>query len=113
MKRLDTSNVIHFVDLYDKGVEDVCPVDRAQLLQRFHARDLSYVQDQEVEGELASGAKAFVKMWRALPAPMKWIGNLAHDRPYVISIMDKAYVSFLRYRPWLSETMRKWESGGK
>ena len=56
MRRLDRRGAIHFIDA--AGDDASCPIDRAALLARFHARE---------DGKLLSGAAAFAAMWRAIP----------------------------------------------
>ena len=51
MRRLDRRGRIDFVDV--SGPEAGCPIDRAALLERFHARE---------NGVLLSGAAAFAAM---------------------------------------------------
>ena len=65
-------------------------VDRATALGRFHVR--------EADGSLASGAAAFVAIWRHLPA-FAWLAKLASFRP-VLAVLDAGYGLFLRVRPW-------------
>ena len=89
MRRLDRRGVITFIDASTEGPAS-CPVDRAALLTRFHARE---------NGVLLSGAAAFAAMWRALPLLCP-LGLLAH-RPWVLSALERAYIVFLRHRPRL------------
>ena len=65
-------------------------VDRAVVLSRFHVR--------EADGSLASGAAAFVVIWRRLPA-FAWLATLASFRP-VLAVLEAGYGLFLRVRPW-------------
>ncbi len=88
MRRLDRRGAIHFVDLY--GARD-CPVNQAELLRRFHARE----QDQPV----VSGAAAFAAMWRAIPV-LRPLGLLAKFPP-VLWVLEGAYRLFLLVRPRL------------
>ncbi len=88
MKRLDRRGAIDFVDLY--GARD-CPVDPAELLRRFHARE----RGQPV----VSGAAAFAAMWRAIPV-LRPLGLLAKFPP-VLWILEGAYRLFLLVRPRL------------
>ena len=69
MRRLDRRGAIQFIDVLDP--QGVCPLDRAELLSRFHA---------EEEGRLFSGAEAFAAMWRAIPI-LRPLGLLAGWQP--------------------------------
>ena len=88
MRRLDRRGAIAFVDA--AGEDAVCPVDRAELLARFHARE---------DGVMLSGAAAFAAMWRAIPL-LRPLG-LAARRPWVLAMLERGYVQFLRIRPSL------------
>lgn len=89
MRRLDRRGAIDFIDL-SSATPEACPVDRATLLARFHARE---------EGRLLSGAAAFAAMWRAIPL-LRPLG-LAARSPLVLSGLEAAYRLFLRMRPAL------------
>lgn len=89
IRRLDAAGRIGFVDA--AGAEPgSCPLDREDLLARFHARE---------DGRLLSGAAAFAAMWRAVPM-LRPIGLLARHRP-VLAALEWGYRRFLRYRPRL------------
>jgi len=94
MRRLDRRGAIDFVDVSDGG--GACPIDRAALLARFHARE---------GGELLSGAAAFAAMWRAVPL-LRPLGLAARD-PRVLAALEWLYVRFLRVRPKLQASMRR------
>ena len=64
------------------------------VLSRFHVRD--------ADGSLASGAAAFVVIWRRLPA-FAWLATLASFRP-VLAVLEAGYGLFLRVRPWWRPT---------
>lgn len=86
MQRLDWRGRIHFVDL-TRAEDAACPLDRGELLARFHARE---------NGRLLDGAAAFAAMWRAIP--LFWpLGQLAR-LPGVLPLLEWAYVRFLRLR---------------
>ena len=89
MRRLDRRGRIAFVDVA-AGADPSCPVDRAQLLARFHA---------EENGVIHSGAAAFAAMWRAIPL-LRPLGLAARNRT-VLTILEAAYVRFLKVRPRL------------
>ena len=64
---------------------------RAQLLARFHVRGR--------DGELLSGAQAFLALWAALPG-WRWLA-LAGRIPGAAWVMERGYRRFLRWRPLL------------
>ena len=97
MQRLDRARAITFVDVY-KADGGRCPIDRADLLARFHARE---------DGVLLSGAAAFAAMWRAIPR-LRWLG-LAAKAPGMPPLLEHAYRAFLRVRPRLQRLARKAE----
>jgi predicted DCC family thiol-disulfide oxidoreductase YuxK len=89
MRRLDRAGAIQFLDVAS-GDEGTCPVDRAELLARFHALE---------DGRLVSGAAAFAAMWRAIPV-LRPVGLLARN-PLALRVLEAAYRAFLRVRPRL------------
>ncbi|MGA1798909.1 DUF393 domain-containing protein [Sphingomonas sp. 4RDLI-65] len=95
MRRLDRRGRIDFIDA--TGVES-CPIDRADLLARFHAME---------DGRLLSGAAAFAAMWRAIPV-LRPFGLLARHKP-VLGLMERAYLGFLKVRPRLQRWAGKQE----
>ncbi|PTS76175.1 DUF393 domain-containing protein [Sphingomonas sp. HMWF008] len=96
MRRLDRAGAIDFIDV---AAEDAtCPIDRGDLLARFHARE---------DGVLLSGAAAFAAMWRAIPL-LRPLG-LAARAPFVLAGLERLYLLFLRVRPGMQRLARKWE----
>ncbi len=96
MRRLDRAGAIDFIDV---AAEDAtCPIDRGDLLARFHARE---------NGVLLSGAAAFAAMWRAIPL-LRPLG-LAARVPFVLAGLERLYLLFLRVRPGMQRLARKWE----
>jgi predicted DCC family thiol-disulfide oxidoreductase YuxK len=89
MRRLDQRGAITFVDVAS-GADPSCPIDRAQLLARFHA---------EEDGVVHSGAAAFAAMWRAIPL-LRPLGLAARNRT-VLRVLEAAYLRFLKVRPRL------------
>jgi len=94
VRRLDSRGAIQFVDVASE--EGECPLDRAELLARFHAR--------EEGGALLSGAAAFAAMWRSIPL-LRPFGLLARGGP-ALWILERLYVLFLRVRPVLQKLAR-------
>ena len=93
MRRMDRHGAISFVDACDPAV--ICPVDRRQILARFHASE---------NGRLLSGAAAFAAMWRAIPV-LRPLGVVA-GWPGVDRVFELAYRGFLRLRPLLQRALR-------
>lgn len=88
-RRLDKRGAIHFEDVRLQGSS--CPMDRAALLARFHAR--------ETGKPIVSGAAAFAAMWRAIPV-LRPLGEFARIPP-VLWVLERCYDLFLRFRPQL------------
>jgi predicted DCC family thiol-disulfide oxidoreductase YuxK len=95
MRRLDRRRVIQFTDV-SRGGPTGCPIDRAVLLARFHARE---------DGRVLSGAAAFAAMWRAIPV-LRPFGLMARNR-LVLAALEQTYVAFLRIRPRLQRLARR------
>ena len=89
MRRLDRRSAIHFVDVTNAPAS-VGPIDPAEMLARFHVSE---------EGSLLSGAAAFAAMWRAIPL-LRPLG-LAARSPWLLALLERLYLRFLHYRPWL------------
>ena len=87
MRRLDRRGSIDFVDA--ASPESVCPLDRRDLLERFHAR--------EGNQPIVAGAAAFAAMWRAIPL-LRPIGLMARNAK-VLRGLERLYLLFLRRRP--------------
>lgn len=94
MRRLDRRGAIAFIDI--AAADAVCPIDPAQLLARFHAR--------EGDAPLLHGAAAFAAMWRAIPL-LRPLGLAARFAP-VGWVLEGAYRAFLRLRPRLQAWLR-------
>jgi len=97
MRRLDRRGAIAFVNVAGDGR---CPIDRAELLARFHAR--------EAGGPMVSGAAAFAALWRAIPV-LAPLGHLARA-PALLWVLERAYRGFLRVRPRLQALVRRLEA---
>lgn len=88
MRKLDWFNRVDFVDVLSTGE---CPIQRDELLARFHS--------QSLDGPLLSGAAAFALLWRSLPL-LRPIGELARI-PVVLRALESLYLRFLVIRPKL------------
>lgn len=87
---------IAFIDLAASGAGANCPLDRAELLARFHA--------QEAGRPIVSGAAAFAAMWRAIPL-LSPLGHLARLAP-LLWVLERLYRAFLRVRPRLQRLVK-------
>lgn len=94
MRRLDRNGRVDFVNLTDPATR--CPLDRALMLERFHATTAS--------GETLSGAAAFAAMWREIPI-LKPLGHFAR-LPGMLPVLERAYLLFLKIRPALQRLVR-------
>ena len=94
MRRLDRRRAIEFHDV--SPPDAVCPLDRQELLARFHARE---------NGVMLSGAAAFAAMWRAIPL-LKPLGFAARS-PSILAILEWLYVRFLLIRPRMQRVLQK------
>jgi predicted DCC family thiol-disulfide oxidoreductase YuxK len=93
MRRLDRRGRINFVDATNPAL--TCPIDRAEILARFHA---------EENGRMLVGAAAFAAMWRAIP--YLWPLGMMAKLPGAMPVLDWAYGHFLRVRPRLQRFFR-------
>jgi predicted DCC family thiol-disulfide oxidoreductase YuxK len=92
MRRLDKRGAITFLDLTEESIS--CPVNRTEMLARFHASE---------DGVVLSGAAAFAAMWRSIPV-LRPLGLLARNR-HVLRLLENLYLRFLRIRPALQARM--------
>lgn len=98
MRRLDKAGRIAFIDVAgDSPV--ACPIDRATLLARFHARE---------DGQMLSGAAAFAAMWRAIPM-LRPLGLIARNR-VILAGLERTYRLFLRVRPRMQRLAKRWDT---
>ena len=96
MRRLDTKRAIEFIDVTQANAE--CPLDRSELLKRFHAQE---------NGTLYSGAAAFAAMWRAIPV-LRPLGLMAKNKS-VLAGLEWLYLVFLRIRPRMQHAVLSFE----
>lgn len=91
-RKLDTGSKIEFVDVSQPGTKPGDGVTREQAMARLHVRN--------IDGNLVSGAAAFVAIWRLLPA-WQWAARIA-QLPGITSLLERLYRLFLPVRPTLS-----------
>lgn len=93
---LRSNSPVCFADVSDSAQSLPPDTTREQLLARFHVR--------RGDGELLSGAQAFLALWAALPG-WRWLA-LAGRLPGAAWAMERSYLLFLRWRP----ALQRWAS---
>jgi 3-demethoxyubiquinol 3-hydroxylase len=88
---LQPSTPVCWADVSDPASALPAGTSRTQLLARFHVRDS--------QGELLSGARAFLALWAALPG-WRWLARVGR-LPGAEWAMERLYRLFLRARPVL------------
>ena len=91
LQPLHSDSPVCFADVSDAALPLPPGTTREQLLARFHVRGR--------DGELLSGAQAFLALWAALPG-WRWLA-LAGRVPGAAWLMERTYRLFLRWRPAL------------
>ncbi len=86
-----------FADVSDTNLALPPGTTRAQLLARFHVRGRN--------GELLSGAQAFLALWAALPG-WRWLARVGQV-PGAAWLMERLYRIFLHGRPALQRWARR------
>ena len=85
-----------FADVSDAALALPPGTTREQLLARFHVRGR--------DGQLLSGAQAFLALWAVLPG-WRWLA-MAGRLPGAAWVMERTYRLFLHLRP----TLQRWAS---
>ena len=91
LQPLRPDSPVCFADVSDAALPLPLGTTLAQLLARFHVR--------ERDGELLSGAQAFLALWAALPG-WRWLA-LVGRLPGAAWGMERCYRLFLHCRPML------------
>jgi len=91
-RRQDKDGAVCFVDVAAADAATPAGVTQAQALRRFHVRG--------EDGQIRSGAAAFVAIWAQLPA-WRWAARVA-ALPGMLAAMELGYRLFLPIRPYLS-----------
>jgi predicted DCC family thiol-disulfide oxidoreductase YuxK len=99
---LRSNRPLCFSDVNDAAQPLPPGATREQLLARFHVRG--------PDGELLSGAQAFLALWDALPG-WRWLA-LVGRLPGAAWLMERAYRLFLRARPTLQRWASRLDSSG-
>ena len=90
-RNLRSDTPVCFTDVSNEAVPLPNGTTRQQLLARFHV--------QRHDGELLSGAQAFLALWSVMPG-WRWLA-FAGRLPGVAWLMELTYRLFLRVRPAL------------
>jgi predicted DCC family thiol-disulfide oxidoreductase YuxK len=88
---LQANTPVCFADVSDAALPLPPGTTREQLLARFHVRGH--------DGQLLSGARAFLALWAALPG-WRWLALIGR-LPGAAWAMERCYRLFLRWRPAL------------
>jgi len=99
LQPLQQGSTVCFADVSNTAVPLPEGTTREQLMARFH------VQDRD--GQLLSGAAAFLALWAALPG-WRWLA-LAGRLPGAARLMERLYRLFLRWRPMLQRWAARWD----
>ena len=97
---LSGPQVLQWVDISGPGY---CPpkgMTRDALMRRFHAI--------RPDGQLLSGARAFVHVWSQLPG-WRHLASLA-NLPGLLGLLELSYRAFLVLRPWMQAGYRRWDA---
>jgi predicted DCC family thiol-disulfide oxidoreductase YuxK len=96
LRPLRSDAPVCFADVSDAASPLPPGTTREQLLARFHVR--------RRDGELLSGAQAFLALWAALPG-WRWLARVGR-LPGAAWVMERSYIAFLRWRP----ALQRWAS---
>ena len=96
---LRPNSPVCFADVSDSAQPLPPDTTRQELLARFHVRSS--------DGQLLSGAQAFLALWAALPG-WRWLA-LAGRLPVAAWAMERTYRLFLRWRPSLQRLVSRLE----
>jgi predicted DCC family thiol-disulfide oxidoreductase YuxK len=93
---LQPNTPVCFADVSDAARPLPPGTTRQQLMARFHVLD--------ADGQLVSGAQAFLALWAALPG-WRWLARVGR-LPGSAWAMERLYLVFLRVRP----ALQRWAS---
>ena len=96
-RRADRQQAIDWLDVAQASGGLSLPLPQETLLKRFHV--------QRPDGEMVSGARAFIEVWAALPG-WRWIARFCRI-PGVPSLLEVSYRIFLKLRPTLQRLQRR------
>ena len=88
----DRGGALCFVDVSDPGAEGPRGITKQRAMERFHVRASN--------GQILSGAAAFVEVWARLPG-WYWAARAA-ALPGALPVLEFGYRLFLPVRPFIS-----------
>lgn len=94
-RRRDRDHLLRWIDASAEAPDLPVGLDQARALARFHV--------STAEGELVSGAAAFVEVWRRLPG-FRVLARVAAIPPLTLGL-EVAYRLFLRLRPFIARRL--------
>lgn len=93
----DLEGALCLVDVSDAKAAMPPALDRETAMGRFHVIGS--------EGQIFSGAAAFVEVWRQLPG-WRWVARIA-SLPGLTPLLEFGYRMFLPIRPWLAKAFQR------
>jgi demethoxyubiquinone hydroxylase (CLK1/Coq7/Cat5 family) len=93
---LKSSTIIEWLDVSSEGAPLPEGLSKDILMSRFHVA--------QADGEVLSGARAFVALWSRLPG-WRWLSAFARI-PGALSLMEGVYRGFLTIRPSIQSVFR-------
>jgi predicted DCC family thiol-disulfide oxidoreductase YuxK len=97
---LKARQTVDWLDVSAESAQFADPQDKTRFMARFHVR--------RADGELLSGARAFIALWLQLPG-WRWLCRAA-SLPGATALLEWLYVGFLRVRPRLQRLLATAES---
>ncbi len=98
----DRSGALCFIDVSKTDAPLPAGLTQSALMKRFHVR--------AGNGQLVSGAAAFVEVWARLPR-WRWAARAA-ALPGAMALLEFGYSLFLPVRPYISQVFRKIQKPG-
>lgn len=96
-RRSDNSDALSFIDVSESGASIPAGLTQQRALERFHVR--------AGNGQILSGAAAFVEVWARLPR-WRWAARAA-ALPGSMAALELGYRLFLPVRPAISRLFSK------
>ena len=88
-KGADTNNSLNMIDVSSHTFSGDDQITQQAAMARFHVRS--------ADGQLVSGARAFIEVWRVIPS-WCWLASLSKI-PGAVSVLEFFYRAFLHAHP--------------